>query len=82
MIFETFKYKLVYLNEKIIYLLGFLINNYISIIFSSETIAHILNDFLQGYPPVKSPNAGKYKIFLFISIAKHLKDNLSPLFFK
>ena len=37
-----------------------------------------INEFLQGYPPVKSPNAGKYKVFLFVSIAKHLRDNLSP----
>jgi len=35
---------------------------------------------LQGYPPVKSPNACKNKVFLFLSIAKHLNDNLSPLF--
>ena len=56
--------------------------DFISIISSSETIAHILNDFLQGYPPVKSPNAGKNKVFLFLSIAKHLKDNLSPWLFK
>ena len=32
---------------------------------------------MQGYPPVKSPNAGKNKVFVFLSIAKHLNDNFS-----
>ena len=36
-----------------------IIYNYISRISFSEIIAHFLNDFLQGYPPVKSPNAGR-----------------------
>ena len=72
----------IYLIERSTYFGLFSLMNYVSIISSSETIAHFLNDFLHGYPPVKSPNAGKNKLFFFISIAKQRKDNLSPLFFK
>ena len=62
---ETFKYKMLYLNENKLNPIGFFSQDFISIISSSEIIAHFLNDFLQGYPPVKSPNAGKNKVFLF-----------------
>ena len=50
------------------------------------TIIQIANEinFQAAIPPapVKYPNAGRYKTFLFMSIAKHLKDNLTPLFVK